>query len=188
MPFEQRSFRISCNSIGLIPGDTIINSSEVTYDDFGVPTTVYSSLTQEISCAYDPNDKMVSPEGFDVPHYTLKTDTLLYTIRFQNTGNDTAFVVKIRDTLSTHLDYSTFRFIGSSHPVNILRQPNGAMLLLSIIFCFLIAIPITQQVVDLFLIQLNQKQTLFQVLLLITPHIFSSIIIPQLLRTQRSIQ
>ncbi len=128
LPFEQRSFRISCNSIGLIPGDTIINSSEVTYDDFGVPTTVYSSLTQEISCAYDPNDKMVSPEGFDVPHYTLKTDTLLYTIRFQNTGNDTAFVVKIRDTLSTHLDYSTFRFIGSSHPVNILRQPNGAML------------------------------------------------------------
>jgi Secretion system C-terminal sorting domain len=128
LPFEQRAFRITVNSTGLFPGDTIENSTEVTYDNFGLPNTIYDSLSQAITCAYDPNDKIVSPEGFDVPHYTLKTDTLLYTIRFQNTGNDTAFVVKIRDTLSTHLDYSTFRFIGSSHPVNVIRQANGAML------------------------------------------------------------
>ncbi|MBL7913678.1 MAG: T9SS type A sorting domain-containing protein [Bacteroidia bacterium] len=128
LPFEQRAFRITVNSTGLFPGDTIVNSSQVSYDNFGLPNTIYDSLSQAITCSYDPNDKLVSPEGFDVPHYTLKTDTLLYTIRFQNTGNDTAFVVKIRDTLSTHLDYSTFGFIGSSHPVNVTRQANGAMI------------------------------------------------------------
>jgi Secretion system C-terminal sorting domain len=62
--------------------------------------------------SYDPNDKLVSPETFN----GLATiPDLDYTIRFQNTGTDTAFTVIVRDTLSNLVDISTLRFLGSSH-------------------------------------------------------------------------
>ena len=49
------------------------------------------------------------PEGVDdVMHYTLINDPLQYLIRFQNSGNDTAFTVFIRDTIDASLDLSTF--------------------------------------------------------------------------------
>ncbi len=72
----------------------------------------------ELLCSCDPNDKLVSPEGIGEENYTLFEDNLFnYTIRFQNTGNDTAFSVIIRDTISEHLDLSTYQLIASSHDV-----------------------------------------------------------------------
>lgn len=74
-------------------------------------------LSELIRCSYDPNDKRVRPSR---PQYdenlTLFDETLQYTIRFQNTGNDTAFLVVIDDYLSPDLDWSTFRPISASHP------------------------------------------------------------------------
>jgi len=67
-----------------------------------------------IRCSYDPNDKLVQPQRED-NNFTLFEEELLYTIRFQNTGNDTAFLVTIKDTLSEFLDWSTFRPLSSSH-------------------------------------------------------------------------
>jgi hypothetical protein len=46
-----------------------------------------------------------------------------YTVRFQNDGNFPALNVVVRDTLSTNLDLSTFRFIGSKHPVTYSVDP-----------------------------------------------------------------
>lgn len=81
-----------------------------------------------VSCSYDPNDKRVNPPGVQVPNYTLFSEDLYYTVRFQNTGNDTAFNVFIYDTLDANLDFSTFDFISSTHPVNIQLNPaNGAL-------------------------------------------------------------
>jgi len=76
-------------------------------------------LSSELACSYDPNDKLVSPSGYagDPKNFTLFEDELEYTVRFQNTGNDTAFVVQILDELDPKLDLSTFRVISSSHPV-----------------------------------------------------------------------
>ncbi len=70
-----------------------------------------------LRCAYDPNDKLVEPSRPDPQqqNYTLPTDELIYTIRFQNTGNDTARRVRLLDTLSPLLDLNTFRPRGSSH-------------------------------------------------------------------------
>ncbi len=77
-----------------------------------------TAVASDLICAYDPNDKLVFPEGVGDENYTLFEDSLFtYTIRFQNTGNDTAFNVLISDKLSDHLDLSTFRFIASSHDV-----------------------------------------------------------------------
>ncbi len=69
---------------------------------------------QELRCSYDPNDKLVEPDRDD--DLALRADDLVYTIRFQNTGNDYAEDVLVIDTLSEYLDVSTFDLIYTSHP------------------------------------------------------------------------
>ena len=71
-------------------------------------------LEQELRCSYDPNDKLVQPNRED--SLALLTDELVYTIRFQNTGNDVADDVVVVDTLSQNLDLETFFLINTSHP------------------------------------------------------------------------
>lgn len=83
--------------------------------DFFPEVIFESSYNSPILCAYDPNDKLVSPDRSGEENYTLFDEDLTYTVRFQNTGNDTAFTVVIRDTLDNNLDASTFTILGSSH-------------------------------------------------------------------------
>jgi len=71
---------------------------------------------RENTAAYDPNDKQAVPTGYGTAHYVEPNTRLEYTIRFQNTGNDTAFTVVLRDTLSAWLDPATVRPGASSHP------------------------------------------------------------------------
>ncbi|MCC7245261.1 MAG: hypothetical protein IT269_06255, partial [Saprospiraceae bacterium] len=66
--------------------------------------------------SYDPNDKNAQPLGFGNEKLVRPGTPLDYTIRFQNTGNDTAFLVVLRDTLSQLLNPSTVRVTASSHP------------------------------------------------------------------------
>lgn len=70
-----------------------------------------------IRCAIDPNDKLVTPnrKDPDKSNYTLRDEFLYYTVRFQNTGTDTAFTVVIKDQLSSDLDWTSFQPISSSH-------------------------------------------------------------------------
>ncbi|MDF1697010.1 MAG: T9SS type A sorting domain-containing protein [Saprospiraceae bacterium] len=68
---------------------------------------------EEIRCSYDPNDKLTHPLFMD--KYTLLDEKITYTIRFQNTGNDEAYDIIIRDTLDENLNLNTFRVIASSH-------------------------------------------------------------------------
>lgn len=64
----------------------------------------------------DPNDKNGFPNGVSDDHYIWPNQTLDYLIRFQNTGNDTAFTVVIRDTLDYDLNIFTVTPGVSSHP------------------------------------------------------------------------
>lgn len=66
--------------------------------------------------SFDPNDKVGFPHGLGAEHYLERGQDLEYRIRFQNTGNDTAFFVTIRDLLPATLDPSTVRPIAASHP------------------------------------------------------------------------
>ena len=70
---------------------------------------------QEIVGSYDPNDKLVSPEGFTDNHYVNPGTRMEYTIRFQNTGTFQAFSVVVVDTLSLDLDIETFEMMSASH-------------------------------------------------------------------------
>ncbi len=65
--------------------------------------------------SYDPNDKLAYPKGYGDEHYIYANTDIEYTIRFQNTGTDTAFRVQLRDTLSSFLEPSSIRVAGASH-------------------------------------------------------------------------
>jgi hypothetical protein len=75
---------------------------------------VYSD---KLRCSYDPNDKKEYPDREGDENLTLFEEDLEYKIRFQNNGNDTAFVVKILDELDPNIEPTSIRLINSSHPV-----------------------------------------------------------------------
>jgi hypothetical protein len=67
--------------------------------------------TQTVRGSYDPNEKLVTPQGV-----IFRSDTLRYQINFQNVGTDTAFNIVVRDTLDINLDITTLESGASSHP------------------------------------------------------------------------
>ncbi|MBL7825567.1 MAG: T9SS type A sorting domain-containing protein [Saprospiraceae bacterium] len=84
--------------------------------------TSVNSPAFDVSCdqvigSFDPNDKRGFPLGWGDDHLIERGQDIEYMIRFQNTGNDTAFLVVIRDTLPvSKLDPSSAQFLASSHP------------------------------------------------------------------------
>lgn len=79
------------------------------------PADDTSALHQRVQGSYDPNDKLENFAG-RMPLRKVQDGAYInYIIRFQNTGNDTAFTVRLLDTLESKLEWSTFQMIGSSH-------------------------------------------------------------------------
>ena len=73
-------------------------------------------FTAVITSSWDPNEKTVQPSG--VTEYGFinpDTKELLYTIHFQNTGNDTAFKVVLIDTLADELNIASLNMLFASH-------------------------------------------------------------------------
>lgn len=73
----------------------------------------YYRIIDTIIGSYDPNDKIVNYSSLS-PDLS-NTSELIYTIRFQNTGTDTAFRVVVIDTIIGNLDPTSIRVIGASH-------------------------------------------------------------------------
>ncbi len=71
--------------------------------------------------SYDPNDKRFSfaenipVDGYFVEETITPPDSLVYIIRFQNTGTAMAYDVTVMDEIPTTLDLESFRMISSSH-------------------------------------------------------------------------
>lgn len=74
-------------------------------------------LENTVTGSYDPNDKLVrtSSRQSDTQYFIGTDEYLDYTIRFQNTGTDTAFTVVITDTLPVELDLASYQQGVSSH-------------------------------------------------------------------------
>jgi uncharacterized repeat protein (TIGR01451 family) len=77
------------------------------------PNNNVATRTGTIRGAYDPNDKLVDKSTLP-PGYGPETE-LFYTIRFQNTGTDTAFNVVLTDTILSKLRPESIRIISASH-------------------------------------------------------------------------
>ncbi len=70
---------------------------------------------QENIGSYDPNDiRSFTTLGIETDSFR-RGEYIHYMVRFQNTGTDTAFRVKVINQLSSDLDLTTFEFLGSSH-------------------------------------------------------------------------
>lgn len=108
-------------------GDTLLSTLTFT-EDSEIPeeaVIISDSLEQILVCAYDPNDKSVTPAGLDSLGYIGQGQELEYLIRFQNTGNDTAFAVIIHDQLASELDKTTFEPKASSHEMQTYLHEDG---------------------------------------------------------------
>ena len=64
------------------------------------------------------NYKTAEPAGIGEDHLIKRNRDITYTIFFQNNQHDTVYNLRIVDTLSFHLDFSTVRQEGSSHNYN----------------------------------------------------------------------
>jgi uncharacterized repeat protein (TIGR01451 family) len=84
-------------------------------------------LCEQVRTSFDPNDISAKAEGVGAQHFILKNTDLEYKIRFQNTGNDTAFVVRVLDRLPAELDASTLRIGTASHPFTWRLASNGVL-------------------------------------------------------------
>lgn len=77
----------------------------------------YDIYCGQVKSSFDPNDIIGIPPGFGAENLILTSQEIMdYAIRFQNTGNDTAYQVVIRDTLPANFDPNTVQPGVSSHP------------------------------------------------------------------------
>jgi hypothetical protein len=75
------------------------------------------NLTEPVTGSHDPNSKSVIPKGQGPGGDIYQSDSVLfYTIHFQNNGNDTAYTVVVKDTLSSFLDPASIIPGASDHP------------------------------------------------------------------------
>ena len=81
-----------------------------------IPLDNHDEVCTTVSAAFDPNDITVAPSDYDFDYLHPDDTVLTYQIRFQNTGNDTAFRIVLRDTLDPSLDIPTIAMGASSHP------------------------------------------------------------------------
>ena len=88
---------------------TLFNSADMEMDSY--------AQEEQLRCSYDPNDKRTFPDREGEENLTLMDEELEYTIRFQNNGNDTAFLVKIIDPIDPNIDRTSIRVISASHDV-----------------------------------------------------------------------
>ncbi|MFT3910469.1 MAG: hypothetical protein QM737_13675 [Ferruginibacter sp.] len=119
---------LQLNATAMVPGD---RGSFTAYFHVNVSATIDDSIhvdgmvtagsatgtdtaVNEIRGPFDPNDKFATPVL--TPEQVTAGKFINYNIRFQNTGNDTAFNVVITDTLSSFLQASSLQVINTSHP------------------------------------------------------------------------
>lgn len=106
--------------MGLI--GTLLNSTTTiatTNTDGFLANNTWSS-EQEITNSFDPNNKIAQTSSRQSDSlYFIGTDQYIdYTLNFQNTGSDTAFLVVVTDTLPSTLDPASLQVGAASHPFN----------------------------------------------------------------------
>ncbi len=117
--YEQKSINVICTNAvppQLNLNDTLQLQAFITpFENDSFVTDNSFQLSQVVVNAYDPNDK-IEAHGSGISRQQLNNgDYLYYTIRFQNTGNAPASIIKIVDTLSNNLDWSTLEILGNTH-------------------------------------------------------------------------
>jgi hypothetical protein len=119
-PFNGGSFTVTCVVNSTTPIGTLIDS-EVRIEPVAGDTTASDNTASwqvTTTGSYDPNDILVNRSFIETPELN-SPPFLNYIIRFQNTGNDTAFNIHIQNQIPIELLETTFELIDASHPVDV---------------------------------------------------------------------
>lgn len=101
-------------------GDTLCLTATISPATADVDPSNNSVTTCAIvSNSYDPNDKAVMPAGTGAQGYVANGTQLNYMVRFQNTGNDVAYTVTVKDMIDADLDLGTLTVVRASHPMQL---------------------------------------------------------------------
>ncbi|MCB0767294.1 MAG: hypothetical protein KDB95_08805 [Flavobacteriales bacterium] len=102
--------------VGLLGYELVAVASVTTANTDGDPANNSATDLRTITGAYDPNDKLATTSSGSTSIWSIDEDEWIdYTIRFQNTGTDTAFHVVITDTLPSDLDPASVIIGAASH-------------------------------------------------------------------------
>ncbi|MEM9918350.1 MAG: T9SS type A sorting domain-containing protein [Bacteroidota bacterium] len=126
-PTETYRVRVNLQMPGVdFLGETLRSTASIYQDtDGGFELLDEHILASLIRCAYDPNDKRILPDTLEEDIKTLVGAPIEYMIRFQNTGTDTAFNVRITDQLSPDLDWTSFEILSASHAYDFSLDDKG---------------------------------------------------------------
>lgn len=110
---EAKIFSFSLmNSESLVINDILSHTGTIENTGDAVPGNNTFIFDATVISSFDPNDKAAYSNQEILP---LNDNELTYRIRFQNTGNDTAFTVVVVDTLPEQLDLLSLEMIDASH-------------------------------------------------------------------------
>lgn len=115
------TLRYRVNFTVMSPPTVQINDTLRSY--FAVPlpndadtTDNIAYIHQTVRGSFDPNVKVENHNGRMDVIKARSGEFLTYTIFFQNTGNDTAFKVTVKDTLDPYLHTGSLEVLKTSHP------------------------------------------------------------------------
>jgi len=120
MPFETRTIT-SEMLLAYRPNLIFSSSSEVNLkEDTAIVASDIAYISDSVHCYDDEITALLNayPIGTGSQHIVNVTDTMYYTIRFQNTTHDSISYLSIVDTLDLNFDLASFRIIASSHYMN----------------------------------------------------------------------
>ncbi|HEX8270037.1 MAG TPA: T9SS type A sorting domain-containing protein [Flavobacterium sp.] len=129
-PLETRTIDVIM-SVPTLPGvslgEILSNSASISgpIGDININNN-NSLLNSMVSGSYDPND-VIESHGPQIPISQFSSDDYLYyTIRFQNSGNADALIVRVENALDAQLNPESVRMLTSSH--NYVMTQNGNQL------------------------------------------------------------
>ncbi len=118
--FDEKLFFVHVHLDPTVELGTLLITSAVLQplNDDAVPADNSVILSNTITGSYDPNDITVIPTWIDIDE--LQDQWLDYTIRFQNTGTDTAFTVAIEHIIPMEVDLLSFDLLSASHTMEVM--------------------------------------------------------------------
>lgn len=116
-PFEEKNITVYFTAKSTTPlGTDIFSDINISINDIDEDLSNNNvKINNIVRGSYDPNDIAVN-HGNNVWIGDIKNNVDFdYTIRFQNTGTDTAFTVIVKDTLPSQLNLNTIKTLTTSH-------------------------------------------------------------------------
>lgn len=114
------TFRYKVNFTVMTPPTVQINDTLRSYFAAALPNDAdtldnIAYIHQTVRGSFDPNIKVENHNGRMEVSRARSGEFLTYTIFFQNTGNDTAFLVTVKDTLDPNIQTGSLEILKTSH-------------------------------------------------------------------------